>query len=81
MTALSVHALPHYYATKFALITMGRPKFTPKLLLSLQRSPPASNTPIPRPTPVTTPNGIRIQSAILSQYTFRTNTQTDGQII
>jgi len=36
-----------------------------------------SNTPIFRPTPLTTPNGIRIQSAVLPQYTFRTHTQTD----
>jgi len=30
----------------------------------------ASNTPIPRPTPLTTPNCIRIQSAVLPQFTF-----------
>ena len=38
-----------------------------------------SNTPIPRPTPFTIPNGIRIQSAVLPQYTFRTDRQTDRQ--
>jgi len=32
-----------------------------------------SNTTIPRPTPLTIPNGIRIQSAMLPQYTFRTH--------
>ena len=33
--------------------------------------------PISRPTPLTTPNGTRIQSAVLPQYTFQTDTQTD----
>jgi len=28
----------------------------------------------------TTPNGIRIQSAVLPQYTFRTDKQTDRQM-
>jgi len=33
----------------------------------------------PRPTPLTIPNGIRIQSAVLPQYTFWTDTRpTDG---
>jgi len=35
------------------------------------------NTAIPRPTPLTIPNGIRIHSAVLPQYTFRTDTPTD----
>jgi len=40
-----------------------------------------SNTPIPRPTnprptPITTPNGIWIHSAILPQYTFQTDRPT-----
>ena len=43
------------------------PNSPPKLPL-LRRSPPKSNTPIPSPTPLTTPNSIRIQSAILPQY-------------
>ena len=34
---------------------MGCPIYTPKLSLPLWRSPPASNTPISRPTPLTTP--------------------------
>jgi len=38
-----------------------------------------SNTSIPRPTPLTTPNGIQIQSAVLPQYTLRTDRQTDRQ--
>jgi len=38
--------------------------FTPKLPLPLRRSPPKSHTPIPSPTPLTTPNGIQIQSPV-----------------
>jgi len=45
------------------------PKFTPNAP-SLPRSPPPSNTPIPRPTQLTTANGIRIQPAVLPQLTF-----------
>jgi len=33
---------------------------------------------MPKPTPLTTPNDIGIQSAILPQYTFRTDRPTDG---
>jgi len=35
-----------------------------------------SNTPIHRPTPLTTRNSIQIHSAVLPQYTFRTHRQT-----
>ena len=38
-----------------------------------------SNTPVLRPTPLSTPNGIRIQSAVLPHYTFRTDRRTDTQ--
>jgi len=52
-------------------ITMGRPKFAPKTApYSLTIATP-SNTPIP--WPLTIPNGIRIQSAVLPQYTIRTD--------
>ena len=46
---------------------------------SLRRSPPLSNTLITRSTPLTTLNGIRIQSAVLPQYTpdGPTDRQTD----
>ena len=56
------------------------PNLSPKLPLPLRRSPPPSNTPIPRLTPLTTPNGIQICSAVLPQYTFRTDrhTHADG---
>ena len=36
-----------------------------------------SNTPIPRQTPLTAPNGIQIQSAVLPQHTLRTDRPTD----
>jgi len=39
-TAPSVHALPHNYATNSPLVTMGCPKFTPKTVPFLRRSPP-----------------------------------------
>ena len=39
-TARLVHAPPHNYATKFPLVTMGCPKFTPKTALPLWQSPP-----------------------------------------
>ena len=65
--------LSHNYAT--VLISYnGTPQIHPqKLPLLLQWSPP-----IPWPSPLTIPNGIRIQSAILPQYTFRTDRPTDG---
>jgi len=64
---------------KVPLVVIGRPKFTPKTAPSL--STITTKTPIPRPTPLTTPNGIRIQSAVSPQLIFadrRTYTQTDA---
>jgi len=55
-TVQSLYALPHNDTTNSPLVTMGRHKFSPKLPLPLRRSPPKSNTPIPSPTPLTTPN-------------------------
>jgi len=66
------------YTTKSLLVTVGCPIFTLKTAPSHRRSIYPSNTPIPRPTPLTTPNGILIQSAVLPLYTFGTHTQTDG---
>ena len=54
----------------------------PKPLLPPGEFGPSSNIPIPRPTPVTTPNGTQIQSAILPQtpqYTLQTDRPTDRQ--
>jgi len=76
-TARSVHTLPHKYTSESPLITMGCPKFTPKLTLPLWRSPPLSNTPTHRPAPLTIPNGIWIHSSVLPQISFRTDRQTD----
>ena len=59
--------------------TMGRPIFTPKAALSPSTITTPSNTPIPQPTPLTIPNGIRIHSAMLPLYTFRTDRQSDRQ--
>ena len=81
--------------THFRTTTQQRPHwlqwYTPN---SPQNSPlpstitthsPASNTPIPPPTPLTILNGIWIQSAVLPQYTFwtdrQTHTHTDRQMM
>ena len=64
----TTHQSPHW---------LQLPTFTPKTAPSLQRSSPSSNTPVPRPTPLTILNGIRIQSVVLPQYTFQTDRQTD----
>jgi len=59
------------------LVTVGRPKFTLKLSLSLRRSPPHLIHPTwPTPAALSTPNGIWIHSAVLPQYTFQTDWQT-----
>jgi len=50
------------------------PNLQSKLPLPLQWSLPPSNMPIPWSTPLTIPNGIQIQSAVLPQYTFQTDT-------
>jgi len=44
-TAPSLYALLHNDATNSPLVTMGRPKFTPKTALHLRRSPPKFSTP------------------------------------
>jgi len=49
--------------------------YSPQTAPSLRRSPPKSNTPIPSPTPLTTPNGIPIQSVVLPLHTL-----ADGQM-
>jgi len=77
-TDRSVHALPHKYATNSPLIKMGCRKFTPKNCPSPSMTTTPSNTSIPRPTPLTIPNGIWIHSAVLPQYTFWTHRPTDG---
>jgi len=53
------------------------PHIYTKMLLLLRRFPPPSNTPVPRPTPLTSPNSIHIQSAVLPQYTIHTDRPAD----
>jgi len=57
----------------------GMPHIYPKTAPSPSTICTPSNTPIPRPTPLTTSNGIQIQSAVFPKYTFGTDTdrQTD----
>jgi len=59
-TAHSVHVLSHNYPTNSPLVTVGCPTFTCKTAPSLLTITTLSNTPIPRPTPLTTSNGIWI---------------------
>jgi len=56
----------------------GTPQIHPRELpFTFDDHSPLSNTPIPQPTPLTTPNGIWGHSAVLPQYTFWTHRQTD----
>jgi len=65
---------------KYPLVATGRPKFTHKSAPSPSAITTPSKTPILRPTPLTNRNGIRIQSDVFPQYTFRqTDRQTDTQ--
>ena len=57
----------------------GCPNSTTNLPLPFRRSLTPSNIPLSQPTPFTTQNGIRIQSTVLPQYTFRTHRQTNRQ--
>jgi len=38
------------------------------------------STPIPQPTPLTNPNGIQIQSAVLPKNNLQKGRQTDRQV-
>ena len=49
-------------------------QFASRMVEDKTRQDLPSNTPIARPTPFTIPNGIRIQSAVLPQYIFWTET-------
>jgi len=78
MTARSFQALSHNYATKSPLVTMGCPTSTPKTA-PFWRSLPPSNTPISLWIALTTPIGIKIQSAVFLQFTHQTDWPTDRQ--
>jgi len=60
---------------KNALQTSGAKN--PKPTLPLRACGLSSKSPIPQMIPLTTPNGIQIQSAVLPQYTLRTDWLTD----
>jgi len=68
-----IASLSHNYATKSPLVSMGCPTFTHNCPFPFNVYHPESNTPILW----LTPNSIQIQSAILPQYTFRTDRPTD----
>jgi len=59
------------------LLQWDMPTVTHKMPLPFQRSSPTSNTAIFRPTPLTTLNGIHIQSAVFPQFIHWTDRQTD----
>ena len=81
-TAQSVHTLPHNYATKSPLDTMGRPKFTPKTAPSPLTITTLSNTPIPRPIPLTIPTTSKsTQPLCHSTLSGQTDRQTDRQMV
>ena len=60
-----LHSAPHNRETN--CLQRDAPRLPPKLPLPLRWSPLPSNTLIPRLIPLTTLNGIHIQSAVLSQ--------------
>jgi len=77
-TARLVHAILHNYTTKSPLVTMGCPKFTPKTAPSPSTISTQSYNLIPRPTPLTTPNGIRSNQPFCNNTLSRpTDKQTD----
>jgi len=71
MTARSVHTLLHNNATMSHWLQWDAPNSTPKLSFD-DNQPRLIHPSFDRPIP----NGIRIQSAILPQYTFRTDRPT-----
>ena len=67
------------YVTNPPLVTRGFLTFTPQNCSFSSTISTQSNAPVPGPTPLTTPNGIQIQSAVYSQLTYQTKRQTDRQ--
>ena len=58
---------------RIPLVTMVRPTFNSKTAPSSSTISTPSNTPILRPTQLSTPNGIQIQSAVVPQFTVQTD--------
>ena len=77
-TAPTVEALSHTDAVKSPLVTMARPKFAPRVLLSMDGSPNPATCLMPGPLWSTMPNSIRIRSAIYPQCTGETDRPTDA---
>ena len=71
-----VAVLSHTYAVKYPLVTMARPKFTPKVPLPMDRSPNPTTCLIRGPVRPMIPNGIRIRSAVFPQCTGQTDRPT-----
>ena len=72
-----VAALSDTYAVKSPLVTMAGPRYAPKVLLPVDRSPNPTTCLIPGPVRPTMPNGIRIRSAVFPQCTEQAGRQTD----
>ena len=68
MTARSVHS---HLCNKVPICYNGTTQIHPQNFPFPLMITTPSNTPIPRLIPLTVPNGIWIQSAILPKYTFR----------
>jgi len=75
VTARSLHAPLHNYATKSPMVTMGHPTITPKVTLPVGWFSPSSICLILGPSQPTIPNGIQNQSAIFHNSPDR---PTDG---
>jgi len=73
ITARSFHALLHNYATKSHWLQWDARNSPQNCASPLTITTPI---PIPRPPSLTVSNSIRNHSAILPQYTFRTDTHT-----
>ena len=79
--SFDVEAPSHTYAVKSPLDTMARPKFVPKVPLTVDPLPNPSTCIIPglaRPTCML-PNGIRIRSAVILQCTEQTDRSFTGK--
>jgi len=59
----------------------GTPQINPQTALPLRRSPPKSNTPIPGPIPLTTPNGIQIQLVVLPLLTCEYRQMAQAKVL
>jgi len=79
-TARSLHALPHNYATKVPLVTMGRPNFTPKTAPYLSTiTTPILSLNQPHSPPQTTSRSN--QPFCLSTLCGPTDKPTEGQMV